>query len=263
MTLSDETLNIQTPENVAFGYPIAGLGSRFMACALDTIIILFLEVLIFLVILGVTNRLFTDISEWQESVTAWGLALAGLLAFMVFWGYYIFFEMIWNGQTPGKRLVGLRVIRTNGTPVTLVESMVRNLVRLVDLLPSFYGIGVVTMFIDLQSRRLGDLAAGTLVVHDRGKVTLAAVERSISSAVSRTSQEILSDWQLERLTPEELRLAESFLERREELKNRPALAEQIALALATRMERPEAAPKWPEAEGWLELLTQATYHELS
>lgn len=261
MSLSDDTLHIQTPENVAFGYPIAGLGSRFIACALDSLLILFLEILVLVVILGVASSVFSGIENLEESVSAWGLAIAGLLIFMIFWGYYIFFEMIWNGQTPGKRLVGLRVIRANGTPVTLVEAMVRNLMRLVDLLPSFYGIGVVTMFIDLQSRRLGDLTAGTLVVHDRGKVTLAALEKSITSAMTRTSKEILSDWPLERLTPEEVRLAESFLERRKDFTNRPELAQQIALALATRMERPEAVPNWPEAEGWLELIVQASQDE--
>ncbi|MEK7327557.1 MAG: RDD family protein, partial [Chloroflexota bacterium] len=103
----------------------------------------------------------------ESPVIAWLVAIFGLISFAFFWGYYILFEMLWNGQSPGKRWVGLRVIRTDGTPITLTESIIRNLVRLVDFLPAYYGVGVVTMFINEQSRRLGDLAAGTLVVHDR------------------------------------------------------------------------------------------------
>src|SRR5215510_11634669 len=105
-----------------------------------------------------------------------------LASFVLFWGYYIFFEMLWNGQTPGKRWVGLRVIRTDGTPITLSESFIRNLTRLVDFLPAAYGIGIISMFLDKQSRRLGDLAAGTLVVHDRAPISIQSlsVKRTVN-----------------------------------------------------------------------------------
>src|SRR5262245_43839706 len=131
----DDYLTIDTPENVAFGYEVTGLGSRFMAAIVDTLFILIIQVIVNLVlafvVLGVLSRFVED----EEALLIWAMALLGLVAFAFFWGYYIFFEMIWNGQSPGKRWMGLRVIRTNGTPITLSESIIRNLVRLIDFLP--------------------------------------------------------------------------------------------------------------------------------
>src|SRR4029079_4673215 len=102
-------------------------------------------------------------------------ALGSLLAFAILWGYYIAFELLWNGQSPGKRAIGLRVVREGGRPITFVGSAVRNLIRIVDFLPALYGIGVVVMFVDRRSRRLGDLAGGTLVVKERRGVTLESL----------------------------------------------------------------------------------------
>ena len=90
-----------------------------------------------------------------------------LLVFALSWGYFIFFELVWNGQTPGKRVVGIRVLTSRGEPVTLVHSLVRNLVRLVDALPSAYMIGSIAILVTRRSQRLGDLAAGTIVVRER------------------------------------------------------------------------------------------------
>jgi uncharacterized RDD family membrane protein YckC len=145
MALPDDYLSIDTPENVAFGYDVAGIGSRFLAALVDTILILVLLVVVNLplfLLAGVLSATLTD------EISIWAFAISGLISFALFWGYYIFFEMIWNGQSPGKRWVGLRVIRADGTPITLVETIIRNLVRLVDFLPAYYGVGVVTMFVN-------------------------------------------------------------------------------------------------------------------
>ena len=82
------------------------------------------------------------------------------------------FEAFWNGQTPGKRIIGIRVIKTSGLPLGFVDSVVRNLVRFVDWLPWFYGVGLLVMFVSPRPRRLGDYAAGTLVIHERQPLTL-------------------------------------------------------------------------------------------
>jgi hypothetical protein len=105
------------------------------------------------------------------------LAVYALIAFGFLWGYYIFFETLWDGQTPGKRRARLRVIRSDGLPIGFAEAAIRNLVRMVDFLPAYYGVGVVAMFVDGRSRRLGDLAAGTLVVRDKGMITLESLEK--------------------------------------------------------------------------------------
>ena len=85
----------------------------------------------------------------------------------MYWGYFTLFEAFWNGQTPGKKLFKIRVIQDSGRQITFFESMIRNLIRIVDLLPSFYLVGIIAMACNRQHKRLGDLAAGTLVVHER------------------------------------------------------------------------------------------------
>jgi len=235
MALTDEKIHIDTPENVVFGYTVAGMGSRFLAGLLDMALIMLL-----ITAANLTLFLFLrllDASSWGITGN-WLWALFGLLAFFIFWGYYIFFEMVWNGQSPGKRRLGLRVIRTNGSPIAFSESLIRNLVRLFDFLPAYYGIGVVIMFINSQSRRLGDLAAGTLVVHDRlvtldslGRPTHRVPESSITFSMPSAS----GQYPLERLSFQDLQLVESFLLRRKQLANRAALADQIYQAMCNRM----------------------------
>src|SRR3990172_8596477 len=127
----DDYLSIATPENVAFQYEVAGIGSRFLAAIVDTLIILALQFVVFIPIgaflnTAVGRSLIGDVAQ------AWLIALAGLIAFALFWCYYVFFELLWNGQSPGKRWIGLRVIKSDGTPISFLDSLVRNLVRLVD-----------------------------------------------------------------------------------------------------------------------------------
>jgi uncharacterized RDD family membrane protein YckC len=238
MALSDEKIRINTPENVVFGYTVAGMGSRFLAGLLDMILIVLL-----MAAANVTFFLFLRVLKASSlGLTGnWLWALAGLLVFFIFWGYYIFFEMIWNGQSPGKRKLGLRVIRTDGSPITFTESLIRNLVRLFDFLPVYYGIGVVTMFINSQARRLGDLAAGTLVVYDR-PVTLDSLGRStnweLESWTSFPLPAAAGQYPVERLSLQDLQLIESFLLRRKQLSTRAALADQIYKTMCDHMQVP-------------------------
>lgn len=149
-----------------------------------------------------------------------------------------FFELTWNGQSPGKRWAGIRVIRRDGTPVTLIESIIRNLVRIVDFLPIGYGVGIVTMFVHPQSCRLGDLAAGTLVVRDEAEITLTSLSErpATRSYLAAPVDESASTWPVEKLTDDEIRLASEFLQRRQTLVNQSALALTIVRRLLTKME---------------------------
>jgi hypothetical protein len=181
--------------------------------------------------------------SFLEEHLAWVLAVSGLISFIFLWGYYIFFEMTWNGQSPGKRLAKLRVICVDGRPVTLAESLIRNLVRLVDFLPGFYGVGVVTMFIQPQSRRLGDLAAGTLVVHDQGKtLSLASLETPgipvLAGPLSINSNTSAMALPLERLSSNDLQMVEDFLRRHKQLDNAEALGSHLLTYLWQKMELP-------------------------
>ena len=237
MNAPDDSLRIDTPENVVFGYRVAGIGSRFLAALIDSVLIVVLEAVVNLALLLLVLNLFRSaISAEDNAALAWLLGLFGLIGFAFLWGYYIFFELLWNGQSPGKRWQGLRVLRMDGTPITLSESIIRNLVRLVDFLPVYYGVGVVVMFINSQSRRLGDLAAGTVVVHDRAAVTLeslAAAPLRLNPALTPTVSG--GQWPVERLTSRDLEMAEDFLRRRDTLANRAELARRIAQALLARM----------------------------
>ena len=241
----DDYLTIDTPENVAFGYEVAGLGSRFMAAIVDTLLILIIQVIVnlvlALVIWGVLGQFISD----ESALVIWATALLGMVAFAFFWGYYIFFEMSWNGQSPGKRWMGLRVICTNGTPITLTESIIRNLVRLIDFLPFYYGLGVVTMFINDQSRRLGDLAAGTLVVWDRPAITLESLGMASSPVIpTRNISPRVAALPVERLSEQDLRLVEEFFRRRHDLATRADLAQRLLRQLYEQMglEPPQLDP---------------------
>ena len=234
--LPEDYLSIDTPENVAFGYTVAGIGSRFLAALVDTCLIIILQGIVNFTLLLLAPNLLGDELNGEGNALLWLGALFGLIAFAFLWGYYIFFEMLWNGQSPGKRWAGLRVIRANGTPITLTESIIRNLVRLVDFLPAYYGVGVVTMFIDSQSRRLGDLAAGTLVVRDRAPVTLESLAaQPVAPPPGQPAPATYTDWPVERLAASTIEMAEDFLRRREQLTNREALARTIVQALLSQM----------------------------
>lgn len=236
----DYHLSIDTPENVIFDYNVSGIGSRFLAALVDTLIIIVLQIVVLLAAILVLNPLI-NLDNWAGSMSTWFFAILGLISFALLWGYYIFFEVLWNGQSPGKRWVGLRVIRTDGTPITFTESVIRNLVRLVDFLPAYYGVGVVTMFINAQSRRLGDLAAGTLVVYDHPTVTLESLQTKPKWS-KETQPATTTDLNLpiERLTDRDIQMAEDFLNRQTEFASSPntrtAVARRIAQALLRRMD---------------------------
>ncbi len=153
----NEQLSIETPEQIDISFQKAGIGSRFYAALIDT------GLLVLILFIGYyVNQRF--ISELGSALGNWLGAIGGILVFALFWGYYMVFEVTSNGQTLGKRALGLRVIKTGGYPIGFADSAIRNLVRVVDFLPFFYGAGLLTMLINGNWQRLGDLAAGTLVV---------------------------------------------------------------------------------------------------
>src|SRR5580700_7294469 len=159
-----DKLTIDTPEQTSLEFAIAGIGSRFLAIALDTAIqaAVFAVFVLALALLSITlpTKRF-GISE------QWVIAIFLLLGFFSYYGYFAIFEAIWNGQTPGKRAVRIRVIKESGRPITPSESVARNLMRIVDQLPFFYGIGIASAVLSKQNKRLGDFVAGTIVVHER------------------------------------------------------------------------------------------------
>ena len=149
---------VVTTERVAVTYRLAGLGSRFLAWLTDAGLIALLG------LMGVAAAAVLDVG--REGL---GTAVALLWIFALQWGYFLLFEWLWTGQTPGKRVVGIRVIQERGLAVTFFQAAARNLVRVVDALPAFYALGFVAAAVSRHHRRLGDLAAGTLVVQVEGR----------------------------------------------------------------------------------------------
>jgi uncharacterized RDD family membrane protein YckC len=241
VSYSDEQLDIGTPENVTFGYEVAGIGSRFLAALVDTTLIVLLQFItyavLFFLMRGWLAGTGADLLS-GESIAAWLIALFSLLAFGLLWGYYIFFEVAWNGSSPGKKWACLRVIRSDGSPITLAEAIIRNLVRLIDFLPFYYALGVAIMFIDSRSRRLGDLAAGTLVVRDSGAVTLASLAESRGPSGYDLQATEAIDLPVYRLREQDVRLAEELLRRYAALHDGDEPAQQVLQTLFRRMEVP-------------------------
>jgi len=160
-----ETHTIDTPEQVGLEYSVAGIGSRFVAALLDSLI-----VFAFYLIEGILLAMFLSGAGNAQKLDAlgkWFIAFFVLINFAVVWGYFTLFEAYWHGQTPGKRAMKVRVIKDSGRQIALFEAMARNLLRVVDYLPGLYLVGVITMLCNKRNQRLGDLAAGTIVVHER------------------------------------------------------------------------------------------------
>ena len=246
----EDTVTIATPEGVDLELTLAGLGSRFVAALVDAALQGLVIAGFGLLLVGV--ELFSGGLE----LGGLGVALFSLVIFLVWFGYHIFFEVLASGRTPGKRWSGLRVVRTGGYPVTFAASAVRNLLRLVDLLPAAYVTGCVTILVTRRNQRLGDLAAGTLVVRER----LGREPRSRPpyrpAVAAPPSPEELAGWDVSAVTGEELAAVRRFLERRHELDG--AARHDLGWQLAERL-RPKVAgaPDSLSAEGFLERLAAA------
>src|SRR5439155_17039749 len=161
----EETLIIETPERVPLEFALASIGNRFLAVAIDHFIQYFSIFLIAWLFYGLSAAGSEGLSESSdrllEEMPKWTIAILIIVLFLIFAGYFIVFEWLWNGQTPGKRLLKLRVIREDGRPLTLWEAIARNLLRICDAVPGFvipvYSVGLVVIFMSSRDQRVGDI----------------------------------------------------------------------------------------------------------
>lgn len=204
---SFDQLKIDTPEQIALELPLAGIGSRFLAIMIDTLIQAALYLITFLVVI-LTMPMGSSVLNFLPRLL--GPALAIFVGFAIYWGYFAFFEILWKGQTPGKRFTGIRVIKDSGRPINAFEAIGRNLMRAVDVLPGIYGVGLVCMMCNRQSRRLGDFVAGTVVVHERPAEEARPTWDTSAETAPQTSS-------LGQVTAEDLVLIETYLQRRWDL----------------------------------------------
>jgi uncharacterized RDD family membrane protein YckC len=174
-------VRVSTAEHVRVSYPIAGIGNRFVAAFIDAGLQALLLTSYVIALIALAQLEFFPQSEAAISIY---LALAVLGLFLLIWGYYVAFEALWNGQTPGKRLVGIRVIGDDGAPVGGFAVIVRNLVRIIDFLPFPYAIGVLVMLLSPKGQRLGDIVAGTIVVKARAERDFQALRTRATAPVA-------------------------------------------------------------------------------
>ena len=201
-----DNLVIDTPEQIPLEFPLAGIGSRFLALALDTLF----QIAVGLLLGGIAYAVGARGGK-MPTHGAWTMAIVVLVSFSLQSGYFALFEAIWNGQTPGKRLTHLRVIQDSGRPITPYEAVARNLLRIVDSIPAFYGVGIISALLSSKSKRLGDYVAGTVVVHEK-PVVLETGTRWDLAAASGSSR-----YDVSRLSADEFQLIEAFLLRRNQL----------------------------------------------
>lgn len=227
----DERVTIATPEGIELELVVAGLGSRFVATLLDTLI----KIGVILAFTFVTA--FGLGATGSDGGGGWGAALLVLMIFAVLFVYDVVFEVLGAGRTPGKRIAGIRVVRQGGEPVGFLASMIRNVMRLVDFLPFGYVAGTLTILVTRPGRRLGDLAAGTLVVRERTGGARTPQEVARWAAGVTVPLDAVVGWDVSALGTQELVVVRHFLDRRLQLPwaARGQLATDLVGRLAPRI----------------------------
>ena len=158
-----EVLTVETPENIELRLPLAGFGPRFLALVVDSLIQAAAGTVLAVMMMAVTM----SISNLESGLAMFFIALVSVLLVILIWlGYFVIFEYIWNGQTPGKRITGIRVVKRGGLPLNLRDVILRNLLRLADYLPSHGLVGMISFFASRSQQRLGDLVADTVVIKE-------------------------------------------------------------------------------------------------
>ena len=219
MTVAAGRLEVETPDHVVLRYDLAGAGNRGFAALLDFMLA---------AIIAITSLV---ILSWAGTLSEASLFVVGglamILTLVVIWAYFILLEWLWNGQTIGKRAFKLRVINEDGSPAQFTAVLIRNLLRLVDFLPAFYGLGVLVIVLSPKSQRLGDLAAGTYVV----RAPLPQVDwfslRTVTPLGAGTTAET------RRMPGEAQRLVREFVARESQLA--PAERARVAAVIAAKL----------------------------
>jgi uncharacterized RDD family membrane protein YckC len=200
MSQYEDRMTMETPEGLTVTVPLAGVGSRFVSAGIDFTIQILLTVAAFVVFVGFGVG------------GGVGPGLFAIAVFAAFFVYDVAFEVLAGGRTPGKRWTGLRVVRSGGQPIGFVSSAIRNVLRLVDFMPSVYLIGIASILVTKRNQRLGDLAADTVVARAPRK-TVRVAEPTASAPLSSA----LAAWDVSLVTSEELATIRAFLERRNSL----------------------------------------------
>jgi len=242
---TEDVLIIETPERVPLHFALASIGNRFLACAIDHGLQLLTIAIVALALIIVAS--YSSFEGWLTSAPKWVYAVMIVLLFLIFSGYFAFFEWIWSGQTPGKRWLKLRVIREDGRPITFWEATVRNLLRSFDMMPApFYSIGLISVFASSRDQRVEAEAPAFAQVF-ASPVSDPALRRSFKP-VNFTAD-------LNSLTESEIQVVETFLRRRWDLSDVPRqwMAWRVSMPILFKL-RPGYDLETFTYEGFLEEL---------
>lgn len=231
----EHQLTIQTPEQITMQLAPAGIGSRFLALALDTLI----QGTLYVVIILLAAFVLPAVAKGAAGLSGpWAAGIAIFLLFCVYWGYFAAFEILWHGQTPGKRVAGIRVVKDTGRPITTIEGVGRNLMRVIDGF-CFYLPGVISIVLSRENKRLGDYVAGTVVIHDA-----KTSEIRPDWAFDRPSQDGSFHPGLAKASEQDLILIETFLHRRWDLE--PMVRLNTAIRLGEMVQNKTGTVKQPD-----------------
>ncbi|MCH1626699.1 RDD family protein [Ferdinandcohnia quinoae] len=212
--MNQEQMDIKTPEFVSIQFQLAGLGSRTAAFLLDQILLQIINISVFIILLII---MYGEPRWWflgEQSSIPIALTIIGL--FLLNWGYFFACEFFSGGRTLGKKLLGIRVIQENGHSITLLSSFIRNLLRIIDSLPVSYFLGMIMIFFHSKHKRLGDIVAGTIVVHERRrkrKNKLSKIEKEIESRGLSKNDLMIDEWSLKSIGAKEWKLVQTYCNR--------------------------------------------------
>ena len=205
-------IKVLTPESVELELLLAGIGSRAFALSIDYPLMFLVLVGFWLFLTLVATQLLNYLDKTgipYGSIPTWIGAIAVLGSFLIFAGYFVFFEVRWQGQTPGKRIAKIRVIREDGRPVRLAQAVLRSLLRPID--DAFF-IGAFLIFFGKREKRIGDWAAGTLVVQEDRPQSQAKI--AVSDAAQQLAAELPQLTDLTQLRPDDFAVIREYLQRR-------------------------------------------------
>ncbi len=234
----EDQLDIKTPEYVSIQFQIAGLGSRAAAFIIDQLLLWVVNIITIVGLLFIYNGM--ESMQFFLMDSSIPLAVTLILLFIVNWGYFFVFEFFSGGRTIGKKVVGIRVIQENGHSITLLSSFIRNIIRLIDSLPTAYLLGMIMIFFHSKHKRLGDLVAGTIVVHERRakrKKKLSPIEKEIIKRGLSKDDLTIDEWTLKSFGMKDWKIISTYASRflQLPLKERNQLTNEIANLLLAKI----------------------------
>ncbi len=254
--MMEEKVEVKTPEYVSLKFEPAGLGSRAAANIIDQAIITVATLLIlFITFLGVWGF---DMYLGLGSVSPYLILGVVIVMFLLYWGYFAALEYFWNGKTIGKKILGIHVMQENGHRITLLSSVIRNLMRIVDQLPAYYVLGMIMVYAHPKHKRLGDLVAGTIVVHERRAKSkrMSRLDKEIQRRNLKSEDLKIEEWNMKQLGERDWTLLKGYAERFTNLPlgKRNELTKKMATVLFPKLELSKEQKTYEQLENTLLIL---------